>query len=215
MAREMTVEGRAELSLAPDCIRVELRPETLCKEYAAAVETQNAVVSTLQKALLAAGLRQEAVTLADFSIRAEYHSHRPPDGNCEENFVGYRCSQLLRVKMACEATLLGKVLAALTECAACPQLSVQFTVEHPEEVRDQLIAKAVADARHKAKILVQAAGCTLGELLRMEYGGETPSLYSPTRYALESGGLCRAAMPEIAPEAITVSDTVRMVWALS
>jgi uncharacterized protein YggE len=83
----------------------------------------------------------------------------------------------------------------------------QFEYEQASEVRGELLGEAVADARAKAERLAGAAGRRLGAVQAVE---ETGPEHAPGPLR----AMAAAEPPDVRPRELTVTATVRVVFAL-
>ena len=114
---------------------------------------------------------------------------------------------------------LAKVISAIADCGAQPELSIAFTVKNPSVVSDELLISATENARAKAEILCKASGSTLGQLLNIDYNWGELNVYSRTSYEVEDCiqplmAMSKCAAPEIEPDDIDVTDTVAFTWEI-
>jgi len=110
---------------------------------------------------------------------------------------------------------LSSVIEHVSNSLAEPKLSISFTIKDADTIQDELLASAAANARHRAELLAKGAGATLGDLLQIDYTWGELHLYSPTRLTLHDEVLfSEAAMPELEPDEIDLSDSATFVWAI-
>ena len=99
-----------------------------------------------------------------------------------------------------------------------PELRFSFFVGDVEASKNELLGKAVTDAKAKAEVLAKAAGCMLKSIVSIDYSwGEIELEVSPFKKAMlvedtamESREACYAM--NIEPDDIEMSDTVTVVW---
>ena len=117
---------------------------------------------------------------------------------------------------------LGKVLYALANCLVKPEFRISYTVKDPEAAKNELLGKAVSDAKDKAAVLTEAAGVTLKDIQSIDYSwGEIDFEVRPMNRALMADE-CMAPMAagtggydmDIEPDDIEVSDTVTVLWEI-
>ena len=114
---------------------------------------------------------------------------------------------------------LAKVISAIADCGAQPELSIAFTVKNPARVSEELLINATENARAKAEILCKASGSTLGQLLNIDYNWGELNVFSRTSYDVEDCiqplmAMSKCAAPEIGPVDIDVTDTVAFTWEI-
>lgn len=102
----------------------------------------------------------------------------------------------------------------------CPEFRLSYTVKDKETSKNELLEKAIADAKAKAMVLTQAAGVSLKDIQSIDYSwGEINFEYSHMqgdmlmRCCEESDGRNGYVM-DIEPDDIEVSDTVTVVWEI-
>ena len=114
---------------------------------------------------------------------------------------------------------LAKVISAIADCGAQPELSIAFTVKNPARVSEELLINATENARAKAEILCKASGSTLGQLLNIDHNWGELNVFSRTSYDVEDCiqplmAMSKCAAPEIVPDDIDVTDTVAFTWEI-
>ncbi len=209
-APTITVRGTGRVSVAPD--RVALSFSVKCREweYADAIVGLNNQVEELRSALDECGLDRKELKTSDFDVDRE--SEWDDELN-KHVFNGYEASHSLRIRMALDQQRLNEVLASITRSLSEASFQIYFETSRETELRDKVLAAAVADARHKAEVLSTAAGMQLGQILHMGHTWTEVSFHSP-RYSMAEEMCCSPAAPDIEPEDISSSDTVEILWAL-
>lgn len=114
---------------------------------------------------------------------------------------------------------LGNILYLLANHTTIrPEFRFSFFVGDVEASKNELLGKAVADAKEKAAVLASAAGCTLKGIVSIDYswGGIEleASPYKRTMLAEDAAMASDEACYEmdIEPDDIEMSDTV--VWGI-
>ena len=141
----------------------------------------------------------------------------------KQRFVGYKFRHMMKVEFLSDNDLLGKVLFALANCPVKPEFRLSYTVSDPEAAKNELLGKAVTDAKDKAAVLTQAAGVTLKGIQSIDYSwGEIDFEYKPMNGMLMADECLAAPMAisgtsydmDIEPDDIEVSDTVTVLWEI-
>ena len=88
-----------------------------------------------------------------------------------------------------------------------------------EAVQNELLGKAVTDSRAKAKVLTEAAGVTLGDIVNIDYSWGELEIYSRPMRNLTFGSAINVKEDsafdlDIEAEDIDVQDTVAVVWEI-
>ena len=176
--REMRVTGRGRISVKPDRIRLMLTLSDVKKDYDKALKEASAKSTELQKAFCGCGFSEEDLKTVNFSVDAEYTGYSDKDGNWKQRFVGYRFNQMLKIEFPLDNDRLGQILYALAKSGVKSEFRIQYTVSNPEACRNELLGKAVSDAKEKAAILAEASGVKLGAIQTIDYSFGTMEIYS-------------------------------------
>lgn len=218
MNRTITVKGIGKVKTKPDYIHITLTLQTQELEYDTTMEKAAVVLDNLRYSLMKIGFQKEDLKTSDFNVQTAYENERGRDGNYVRRFKGYVCRHVLQLAFDFDMDRLSLALATIAKSLSEPQLSIQFTVKDKDAVAAELLKSASENARAKAKILTEASGVKLGELVTIDYNWGELQLYSPTQYAMEDR--CLASAPcassiDIEPDDIESSDSVTFVWTLS
>lgn len=220
--RTLTVRGTGKLSVKPDLIVIHVNLIKKDKDYSRAMEESAKLQEALRSALEGLGFKREALTTSSFNVNTEYESVRNRDGVYQQVFAGYVCMHRMRLEFPYDTKRLSEVLTAISDCIAEPELNVQFTVKDKEPIADELLRNAAQNALRRAKLLAEASGVELCELLSIDYSWGNPDFVSPTAYG--------AAMPkrammmreesncidmDIEAQDIDLSEDVTFVWRIA
>jgi uncharacterized protein YggE len=158
----ITVVGSGTAAARPDTAEVSAGVVTQAATAAQALAQNSAAMDKVLKAVTALGIADRDVQTTSFNVVPQRRQGRqepqPPE------IVGYEVSNQARIKVR-DLAVLGRLLDTLVGQGANALGGVSFSVGEPAPVLDQARAKAMADARHKAEVYVQAAGLTLGPVL--------------------------------------------------
>lgn len=216
MTRTITVKGIGNVSARPDYVTVTMDIESVWFDYELALRDAASKVEEIQDAAVSVGYEKTDVKTTSFNVDTRYESYRDKDGNYKREFKGYACSYRLKLSFDFDNKQLAKVLTALANCKARPEMRVAFTVKDASAVSEALLVSATENARAKAEILCHASCAQLGDLLTIDYNWGEMHLFSPTSYEVEEScvKMKACAAPDIEPEDIKVFDTVAFVWEI-
>lgn len=215
MERTITVKGTGKVSAKPDLIVVKMELTSRSARYEETMNDAALAVTRLQKAVDQAGFAKSDLKTIDFSIDTDYESYRDEQGNYKSRFQGYVCKQKTKLEFTLDTKQLSAVIEHVSNSLAEPKLSISFTIKDADSIQDELLASAAANARHRAELLAKGAEATLGDLLQIDYTWGEIHLYSPTRLMLGDEMLfSEAAMPELEPDDIDLSDSATFVWEI-
>lgn len=220
--RTIRVTGKGQIKVKPDTTRIAMLLEGIYPEYSEALRHSSLDTEQLKDVLSAFGFERSDLKTLNFNIETEYESYKDK-GTYKQRFVGYKFRHMMKVEFLSDNDLLGKVLFALANCPVKPEFRLSYTVSDPEAAKNELLGKAVTDAKDKAAVLTQAAGVTLKGIQSIDYSwGEIDFEYKPMNGMLMADEYLAAPMAisgtsydmDIEPDDIEVSDTVTVIWEI-
>lgn len=170
--RIITVKGTGNVSARPDYIILSLNIEVLSETYDRAMSEAAERIERLQGAAVRVGYRKEDLKTTSFDVQTRYENVKDRQGNYKREFAGYACSYRLKLAFDFDSKQLAKVISAIADCGAQPELSIAFTVKNPARVSEELLINATENARAKAEILCKASGSTLGQSFKAKHEAE-------------------------------------------
>jgi len=206
--RTIVVNGDGEVSAKPDQARVSAGVVTQAPTAAAALTANTTAMNRVFDALKAAGIPDNKIQTANFSVQPQYAGAQPNLNNPEPpRIAGYQVSNQVTV-IVDDLMKLGPTLDALVRTGANQLGGIGFTIANPKPFAERARAAAVADAQAKARTLAMAAGVTLGPLLSIqESGGVRPGPVFAVARAAQIG-------PPIAEGEQMVTVNVTMTYAI-
>jgi uncharacterized protein len=166
----LSVSGMATAKTQPDKVSVTVGVETNSTTAAEAASLNAELVNATIAALTELGISEEQIATSNYNLFPVYSSMQPdeaciaifpPPPGCELDQVitGYRASSSLTVTLDTEGEVdAGTVIDTAIGAGANTVSGVFFFLspERQQEIRDGLIADAIADARHKADVAAEA-----------------------------------------------------------
>ncbi|MDS9467549.1 SIMPL domain-containing protein [Paracoccus sp. MBLB3053] len=158
-AAMLTVTGQGSSSAQPDMARITLGVSTEAETAAEAMTQNSTQQQAVLEALKAEGIEDRDIQTAGLNLspRMEYNNGQPP------KMVGYVAQNTVHVRVR-DLAGLGGILDKLVSTGANEISGISFGREDMAEAQDKARAEAVADARHRAELMAQAAGMKLGNL---------------------------------------------------
>ncbi len=193
--RIVTVTKTASEKLPPDTVTVSVTASAAAKKYADAAREVERESAKLVEALTAAGL--DGVRLLGMNVS-------PARENGKQ--TGYRAARAMTLKFGYDGEKLAAAVEALAD-AGC-EWRLAFGVENAK-CKEQLITRAVKEAKAHAETLAAAAGEKLGSLVGAEYGSS--DCVAPV---MLRAAYCADNAADVAPESITLSETVTCKFEL-
>ena len=217
--RTITVKGIGNVSAKPDLVVITMGLESLEKDYERAMQGASKKIKELNESLESVGFEKSSVKTTSFNVDARYESQKDGAGNYTRVFKGFSCSQRLKIEFDLDMKLLALALNAIAGCVAKPELSIRFQVKDPTAISEELLKSATLNAKEKAKILCEALGVQLGDLLSVDYNWGELRIFSRTEFMMAEKCM---ALPtgasfddmDFEPDDVDLSDTVTFVWEI-
>lgn len=203
----LTVTGQGEARVAPDLATIQLGVTTQAASAAEAMRQNSTQQTAVIEALAGAGIEGADVQTSGLNLNPlmDYAEGRAP------SVTGYQASNMVSVRVR-DVARLGEVLDAIVAAGANEINGINFIRDDSSATEDEARREAVADARHKAEVLAEAAGLTLGPVLVLR---DTPAMEGPRPMMMEARGAADAAKVPIAAGEVALSAMVEMQFALT
>lgn len=218
--KTIRVTGKGRIKIKPDMTRITLTLEGTFRDYGETLAKSAKDTGMVRELLTGIGFEPSDLKTLQFSVDTEYESYQE-EGIYKQRFAGYRFHHLMKVEFASNNDRLGRILFALAACPANPEFRLSYTVRDPEAAKNELLGKAVSDAKEKAAVLAQAAGVALKEIQSIDYSwGEIDFEVRPmNRMRMADAAAPMAAKAagfdmDIEPDEIEAEDTVTVIWAI-
>ncbi len=200
------VTGIGKVVAVPDIAKVTLGTEATEKDVATA---QNKVTKDINK--LIEELKDE-FDIDEKDIKTvNYNIHQDYDwDNGKKVLRGYRVSQNVEVKIR-ETDKAGQVVALAGEIGLKTVSGLQFTIDDPEEYKQDAREQAMENAKEKAEELADIAGVKLGKIVSFSEGQAAPEVMYSRAFADEAigfGGEMEVPEIEVGSQEIQVIATV-------
>lgn len=221
MERTIRVTGKGKISVKPDMIRLNLDLQDVRKTYEDALEMSTMQVEALKDCFEQLGFARSDLKTLHFNVDTEYENYRDKNNNWQQKFVGYKFVHNLKIEFDANNKRLGQVLYALAHTEVNPEFRISYTVKDMEAAKNQLLGKAVIDSIEKARVLTEAAGVQLGDIVTIDYSwGEIEFVSRPMERCMALAEPCcgdeiGSLDIDIEPDDIDVSDTVTVVWNIN
>lgn len=212
------VTGSGSIHVLPDVTRLEVSVDsvfpTYDEAYTQAKENGKWVVQVLEYNNKSGKLAKTThFDISDYTVN-DYDDDGHYIGQVKE---GFSLSQRFKIDLGMDTVLLNKVVRGIGKYVKGAQINIGYTVQDPRPYQLKMIERAVKDAREKADIMAKAAGCTLGEVVEINYGRSVVQVYSQARniHSSKEALACSSDSLDIAPEDLVMSDDVDVTWRLT
>ncbi|MDU8912880.1 SIMPL domain-containing protein [Aestuariicoccus sp. MJ-SS9] len=201
----LTVTGEGQAAAVPDMATITLGVTAQSENAAEAMDQTSEAVAAILERLDGLGLQPRDIQTSDVSLNPIWS--RRMNNDTPPRIEGFEASNRLRLRVR-DLEKLGVILEAALEDGANRLGGLSFGLRDPDPVMDEARAAAVADAQRRARVYAQAAGVTLGPVLRIHEGGEFFPVEAPMME------MARAADVPIATGETSLTARVTMVFAL-
>lgn len=206
-AGRITVTGEGSVSAAPDMALITLGVTTEGETAKAALDLNNEQQAAVMASLSAAGVEGRDIQTSVLNLSPVWRNDRA--GTDEEPRIsGYQASNQVTVRVR-DLAALGALLDTVVTTGANTLNSLSFSLSDPAPEMDKARRAAVADAMARAKLYAEAAGVTLGPVIRISDAPAQGPVGPMFRQAAEM-----KAVPVAAGE-IALSASVTVTFAIS
>lgn len=209
----ITIVGTAQIQVRPDLATIALGVITERPSATAAAAETARKAQALIDAAKAAGVPEIDIATQTVTLTQTFDPildkngsqiGRKPRGFSAENIVAIKLRDLAKAGATAE-DLIGKGANRFD--------GVEFSVEHPQPILDNLIGAAVKNSRTQAQVAAEAANVRLGRVLVIERPGEGDDRRPYLRRKVAMAAAPAPAMPlEAGTSSFTTS--VSVTWAI-
>jgi uncharacterized protein YggE len=207
--RGITVSGQGIVQGAPDIATISLGVSSLANTVAEARTQAATAMTAMIDSMKANGVEEKDIQTDQLNISPEYDY---TDGR--QLLRGFRVTNTVTAKLR-DIDRTGEVVDEAVEAGGDNTTinGIGFSIENPDELKNQAREKAVADARARAETLARASGVTLGNPVTISESSYSPPVYYGREAAADSAG---APVPETPIEAgeLDVIVDVSITWEI-
>jgi hypothetical protein len=204
LERWIGVSASGEASVAPDLAIVRFAVSETGKELDAARDSVNVRASAVLARVRDLGVADSDLRAPDVQIHPEYDYRRG------QKLIGYRVVRQMTARVQ-DLDKLGDLLDGIVAAGANEVHGAEMTASDPSAADRDALASAVAIARARAKAIAEAAGVTLGDVVRVEEGHGAGIGQPMGMMAMEKSA---EAGTEVAAGDLTVTRHVRVWFAI-
>lgn len=204
---ELSVVGEGKVEVVPDTAEVNL---SITFASVPTVEEAQKKIDVINNQIIAAmknlGINKTEIKTSNYSIYPEYdYTER------QNKITGYNANASVTIKVK-DLQLTSQVIEAGTKAGANQVNATQFTIDKPENYREEARNKAIANAKEQAQKLASNLGIRLGKISNIVES--TPANILPMQYKALSAaeGLGGGVSPQIEPGSQTISSIVTLYF---
>ncbi len=175
----ISISAEGKVTALPDIATISVGVQTENKSVSSAQKENTTKMNAIIEKVKSFGLTAEDIKTSNYSIYPQYDY---VNGRQVER--GYMVTQNIDVKVR-SLDKIGEILSAVGSLGANQVGGVAFTIDEPEELRQQARIKALEAAKKKAQALADAAGVKLGKVVGFSENEEYAP--APAYYAKDAG----------------------------
>jgi len=206
----LTVQGTAEIRVAPDLATVRLGIVAQAPTADAAQGQVNDVAGRILEAVLGMGIEDRNIQTARLNLTPVYSRQRAAEDVPE--IVAYRASNTVTVRIQ-DLGRLGAVIDSGLGAGANQLEGVSFDIADDLPARQAALEQAITEARSKAETMAGALGIRLDGVLSVDEGGvfvERPQMEMARVAVFQDSG-----STPVSPGEVTVSGSVTIRYRIA
>ncbi|WP_298842531.1 SIMPL domain-containing protein [uncultured Roseobacter sp.] len=205
--RTITTSGTGTVEQAPDMAVINIGVTLEALQAADALDGTSDAVRGVLAGLDALGIAQRDVATSNISLQPVWNNRGPGEDD-QPRTIGFTASNTLSVRVR-NLSILGDVMELAVADGANRFNGVRFAFQDPDPIHDAARAAAVRDAIRRARLLADAAGVGLGDVISIsERGAGRPS-------PMMEMSAARVADVPVAAGELSVSVIVDMVFGIA
>jgi uncharacterized protein YggE len=165
--QELEVRGYGRLKSQPDLGVISASVTTIQKDFGATISVLTSDTEKLITHLEKIGFKRSEIKTAD--LKVSQNTVYRQGNSYDSGFVG---SQSLRIEFENTKENIAKLIDSFTKSPIEAQFSFNFTVSDNlrDKIQNDLIKKAIADAKQKAKLIAEASNQQIVKIKKIKYG---------------------------------------------
>ena len=167
--KTVTVSGSAVMQAEPDAVRLTMQIQQKATKVSDAKQKVDEQVVALTKALFKLGVKAAQLNNAPLRIQPEYQND--PEGKLPQL---YSVSREMSVSLT-DLSLYSSVLQQAADLGVTQMNQAEFLVSQSDELYQQALQQAFANAKTKAALLAKANGLALGSAQKINEQGYAPA----------------------------------------
>jgi len=206
---QITVSGEGKVYAKPDIALVNLGVTTQGSTTEDVITKNTEKMNATIKAVKDMGVEDKDVQTTTYSLSPLYN-YTEAAGRI---FQGYILEQDVQVKIR-DFEKVGEILQKATSAGANLTGNLQFTIDDPEQFKQEARAKAIEQAKSNAENLAQTSGIKLGKIINVYENYSYPVAYDSYSKLGMGGGISETAVPSpiIQPGQQEIEITINLTY---
>jgi uncharacterized protein len=206
----ISVTGTGDVYTTPDIATVDISVVTEKKQIADAMSENTQKMNDIISFVKGEGVADNDITTTNFNISPIYQY----DKNGTRSLQDYQISQSLTVKIR-DLTKIGGILSGATSKGANSIGDLSFTVDNDDQVKADAKARAITDAKTKAKALEKELGIKLVKIVSFSESSYAPVvIYNTSMKLMSATGSSADSSPTIQAGQNKITSTVTITYAI-
>ncbi len=222
---QITVSGVGKIYAKPDVAITSLGVTTTAATVADVTKTNTDKMNAVISALKALKIDEKDIQTTNYNLTPVYENYSVPvvpvpmmyptaSGSMVRTgttVTGYRLEQDVQVKIR-DFTKVGDVISQATAKGANVVSDLQFTIDNPEQFKEQARTQAIAQAKSNAQKLSKDSGVNLGKIINVYENYVYPMAYSSNAKLSMSAAPEAAPVPTIQPGQQEIDVTINLTY---
>ena len=208
----LEIQGTGRMKVQPDQTTVLVQVQSTNTEAGRAVQLVTEQVEQLLKKLQDAGFKKDEIKTSQFYLN-ENNEWR--EGRMFRN--GYTAQQTMEVTFPLDPKRMTRLTNVFANTAEGVTFQFAFGLSDKlrQQVKEELIRKALQDAREKGAVIARAANIRLGTIRKIEYGqgGFQPYAQADMRSNMMVAKQ-EASFPQTEIQDLEMSDQILVIWTI-
>lgn len=203
----ITISGQGKVTAIPDIAKIRLGLQTEKSTVGQAQEENSEKINRLIAALKEMDVDKEDIKTTNYNIYPNYDWNRG-----SRTLRGYMVDQSVSITIR-DLDTVGQIMALAGKYDLNQSGSLSFSIDEPEQYRQEARLLALEEAKTKAEALAKAAGVKLGKVVSFSESS-APSYYPRAEvFGLDSSAE-KAAAPEIEAGSQEISVNVSVSFEI-
>ncbi len=204
---QITVSGEGKVYAKPDVAVVSLGVTTTAITVADVTTKNTDKMNAVIEAIKNLKIDEKDIQTTNYNLTPLYNWTEAAG----RIFQGYTLDQNVQVKIR-DFTKIGDVLSQGTTKGANLVGDLQFTIDNPEQFKEQARAKAIVQAKSNAKNLSDASGVRLGKIINVYENYIYPMYSTNTKSGMGGAAPDATAIPTIQPGQQEIDVTINLTY---
>ena len=209
----LKVVGTGEMKVVPDLAVMNMTVKATDMDFNKAVQKLNEKTDRLHKKLLSAGFKRDEIKTSQLNVQ---ENGQWRDGNYIDS--GFVASQSIELRFKRDQQRMARLMNAFSEekgAEALFHFGFALSDEARQQAEEELIKKAIQDARKKGAVIANASGVKLGKVKNIIYGQpeiRPVPMYESAMADVHMRSAKGQSMPDIEAREIEMQDTITIYW---